>query len=851
MQNQSAKSASGQYGPEAFFQKVIAWRRAIVAAALAVVVVFGASLTGLQKDTRPEAFIPVDHPALAKRERVREVFGLSDPIVVALVAKPGESVFTPQGLGLVERISRELEEISGIDTARITSLATENDIIGSELGLEVRPFFDEIPATLEEAAAVREAVRDFPLYVGSIVSEDGRAALIAAEIEVDADAGDVYAAVLEMSRTIEVPPGLVLHVAGEAGVTGHLGDYIDADSRRMIPIAFVLIILVLFRAYRTVRSVTLPLLVVVGGVAVAIGSMAAAGVPYTLISTALPVVLVAIGVADAIHILGQYELELERDPRASQRQLVVRSMCEMWRPVTITSVTDSIGFLSIAASTSIPPMRSFGLFAAIGVTALWAFSLLVVPAVLSMLGRSTRMRRIEARMASRASREGGPISAPGASGILSRIGAAFARRPERALAVAGLLAVAGALGAGQVSVDYERIRNFQAEEPIARADRAINRHLDGTNYLDVMIEGEQPNALLDPQVLRRIETFQQQIGQVSHVRGSTSIVDYLTRMHRAFRGDRADAARLPDDRASVGQLLLLYEMQSDPDSLERVMDFERQRTNVRVYLDSGRYSDEREVVAAAHALLGSLLAETPLEYHLAGRVNVDAEWMSDIGRSHVVSVILALLGILIASALLFGSFAAGLLTTAPVALAVLVLYAVMAVTDLWLGVTTAMFAAIAIGLGVDFSVHLIDRLRVLRETSGETLEADFSVLFEETGRVLFFNFASVSLGLGALTLSRVPVIAEFGLLTAVAVTGAFLASMSVVPALAAILQPKFLRVPGQVLEGKAAEGGVVAGWQDPLARPESNPGSPATAPAPALRSATGNSESASIPIPRA
>jgi hypothetical protein len=213
---------------------------------------------------------------------------------------------------------------------------------------------------------------------------------------------------------------------------------------------------------------------------------------------------------------------------------------------------------------------------------------------------------------------------------------------------------------------------------------------------------------------------------------------------------------------------------------------------VRVHLDSGRYSHEAQVVRAAQRLLDETFAGTGVEAHLAGRVNVDYHWMRRVGRSHFVSVLLALVAITAVSAGLFRSLAAGLLTVAPVAVAVLGIYAFMVAAGLWLGITTSMFAAVAIGLGVDFSVHLVDRLRALVTEHGHSLESAIEELFPDTGRALFFNFACCGVGFGVLATSRVPTLVEFGLLTGVAVTGSFVASLTMIPAFVAWLRPAFI-----------------------------------------------------------
>ena len=769
------------------FLAVVRHPRKVLVASLLAMLAGAVFLPSLVKDTRSDAFLPVGDPSLEARDRAREVFGLADPLVVAVVASEGRDVFTPETLSLVERLSDAIAALPGIDSARVTSLATESRIDATDEGMRIAPLFEEAPRTESGARAVREAVFDFPLYVGSLVSEAGRMTLIAAELDESFDSGETYAAAAALAEAADPRLGETLYVAGEGGVAGYLGDYIDADTRRMVPAALVAIALMLAIAHRSVHGVLLPLVVVIGGACVAVGAMAATGARYTLITPALPVILVAVGVADGIHILGQYRRELARDRECTQGELVVRTLAEVARPIAVTSITDAAGFLALAASTTMPPFRAFGVFAAVGVMAIFAFSVFTLPAALSLLPRADRRARRdqeEARHPIDDTDRPGPISS-----VLGGLANVVARHPRRIAGCAAALGLVGLASAGALVVDYERVRNFRADVPIRLADRAINRHMDGINHLDVMIEAEEEGGILEPAVLERIESFQRAVDALAEVGGSTSVVDHLKQLNRAFQGGADEHYRRPDTRAAAAQLLLLADMDGMDGAIHRTLDPAHRTTLVRIHLPTGRYRDEAVVVEAVERMLDRSFGDAGLETSLAGRVNVDYRWMRGVERAHFVSVGLALLAVCCVSALLFRSVSAGLITVAPVALAVGTIYAVMSSLGLWLGITTSMFAAIAIGLGVDFSVHLLERLRRDVRERGLSIDAAVAEALSSVGRELVFNFACAGLGFGVLSLSRVPTLVEFGQLTFTAVAASFVGGLVLLPVLVELFRP--------------------------------------------------------------
>ena len=172
-----------------FFWAVTAYPKTVLALCALAIMGALAALPGLTRDTSAEAFLSPDEPAVVSRKKVQEIFGLADPIVVAILNDGPSGVFNPQTLRLVQTLSDGIGNLPGINADRVTSLSTQDDIIGTADGLLVEPFFEEPPETQAEADAVREAVLGFELYVDSLVAADGSATLIIAELE-DEDLGE-------------------------------------------------------------------------------------------------------------------------------------------------------------------------------------------------------------------------------------------------------------------------------------------------------------------------------------------------------------------------------------------------------------------------------------------------------------------------------------------------------------------------------------------------------------------------------------------------------------------------------------------------------------------------------------
>ncbi len=750
----------------------------------------GAFVPKIVKDTGADAFIDPQNPALIYRNKVKETFGLRDPIVLAVVNRGETGVFNPTSLELVAWLTEKIEGTANVDPERVFSIATESNIVGTDDGMLVEDFFEEDAegfaaplGTQARADEIRAAIDDFPLYRGNLVARDGTATLIVVELVDEEQAQETYDVILNLLDDAPLGGLDQVYVAGEGAVAGYLATYIDRDAQRLNPLAGLIITLVLVVTFLSVRGALLPNIIVLATAAFTFGTMAAFGVRFYVITNALIVNLIGIAVADSIHILSQYYEEQRARPTAPKREIVTRAMAAMWRPVTLTTLTTIAGFLALAAASDMPPMRAFGLFGALGVAVAWVYSMTFLPAALTLWPSQ------------RISRPFRPKSAQRQGDFASRLMLAFGRlvlaNPKRVVALGVVVAVAGALGAARVIVEDQQIENFHPSEPIYQADKAINRSMDGTYYLDIVVETPNPEGLHRPENLRKIEQLQRFLETLPQVGGTTSLVDYIKQMNRAVNENRKEFYVVPDDPLLISQLFLLYSASADPTDFEEEVDSNYQNALVRANVSTGVHSSNRLLVNAVEAYLTDSFNSPGIVGTVTGRINVNYHWIKNIADNHASSVLLALLAVTAMAAIVFRSLVAAAICILPIGLAVLIVYAVMGFGGVWLGVGTSMFASIAIGLGIDFAIHSLDRLKTLVQAEGLT-DQTLLKLYPETGRALFYNFAAVALGFAILITSDVPPLVRFGSLVAVAVSTAFLASMTLLPAIVKLARPSFL-----------------------------------------------------------
>ncbi len=745
------------------------WR--LLAASFVIIVLALAGLPGVHKDPSVDAFVPLNHPAAVNRDIARDVFGLEDPVIIGLTAPKGESAFTPERLSALRRIDEGVRRIDSVKKADVVSLASENAIAGETGDLVVQPVIEAGPLDEAAAALARGRLETMPMLSGLLASPAGDMLVVIVPVEDPNHAEEAVSAIEALARA-EAGEVLEVHVAGVAAMNARLAHMVDTDTRIFVPAAVLTVLAILFVALRRVQALAGPLLVIAGSAGIAIGLMGWLGVHYYLITTALPVVIMAIAVADSLHISTYYLRARARAPSMSARDAASEALKRAWLPVTLTSITTVAAFIGLSFGAAMKPIAEFGTFAAIGVAAAWALSLTALPAVLIL----TDLR--PSASAGSVARESWVDRL-----VAAVTGAAF-RRPAVSLGAVGAAVLALGMFALRAEFDYQRQHYFTPGDPVRVADATLNDRLGGINFLDVMVTAPEPGGLMTPEAMAALAGLRDGMAGLPHMVKVGGIDEYIALMHAVLTG--APAGELPTGARAPAQYMFLYEASAPPEDFKQQIDYDHTRALIRAQLATDGYQATLPTVVALEALVATWSAQTGLQAGISGRVAVNNGWMSQLAGNHVRGLGLAVALVALTTILVFRSLAYALFAMVPVLIGVVSVYATMGVFGIDIAPATSMTAAIATGLGIDFGIHLISLLR-RRRAEG----ADWSDAFDDSYRVVaracFYSALALGVALAVICISSAPPLRWFGLLVSVGAFGSLVGALVIVPALCSVL----------------------------------------------------------------
>ncbi len=712
-------------------------------------------------ETNLDKYMPHDHPAFVYSDKAEKWFNIQDGIIIAIENKDG--VFNKETLTIVKKLTKKLQKFKEIQKADVTSLYTADNIVGTEDGMDVKAFFKKVPKTKEKLEELKKKVESNEMIFGRLVSKDETVTVVIAGINDDVFTQEFYKEILTTAKEFETANNK-LYVAGRPIVEGTMALLGPADMKRMVPIVLLVITLVLYLTLRSVKSTVLTMLVVFFSTIWAFGLMAAVNIPIYAVSTMIPVMLIAIGVADGIHLYSHLHLYTRKHPDATKLEAVKDMIKNMWSPVVMTSVTTAVGFISLLTS-QVYPIKYFGIFTAFGVMAAMMFSLVLIPAGIMVFG----LPKFKEKKNKNEDEHDDEFAYKTAEFVL--------RHKYTTYIATVVIVVVSIIGISKVWINSSFLEKFEKDSDIVLTDKFINEHFGGTSTLNLILDSKDNDAFKNPEVLKLVDKMQKDVDNKLQVVGNTfSLADYLKRMNKVMHADKDEFNKIPDSQDLIAQYLLLYEMSGDPDNLWKVVNEQYAKANVTFQLKS----DNSKAINAALDEIQKYkddFNKLGVTLNYAGSGYKALVFTDLILEGQIMSLIMSLIIVIILLAIMFKNFTLGLIGSVPIMITAAISFGIMGWFNIPLNTTTALLSSIAIGIGIDYAVHLIEQYKI-NSVCGDK-ELTVKKTMAHSGRAILFNAVVVIAGFLVLLFSVFPPNRELGFLVSLNMFISFVGTLTI------------------------------------------------------------------------
>ncbi|MEZ5892097.1 MAG: MMPL family transporter [Parvularculaceae bacterium] len=766
-------------------QTIVRHRRLVIAFYIVMTGVFVSLLPALNVIVDNEKILPQDHPYVRSTDAIERTFGFKQTAVILISASEGDAL-EPWFLDGLSRATDAVRRLEGVRESSVLSLtadrakAIEDD--GSGL-LRVRQLVEG-----EDGYAPRQTIlarlQDWPVFDPVLISKDRKSAAIVASFANDPLGFEHQVAQIETALKSTLDPRQTFRIGGHPSYIAAIEGY-SGRVGLFFGLAVILIGVLHYDAFRTWQGVALPIGTGMMAVIWVMGLLSILHLPLDSFNATAPLFIFAVAAGHSVQLLKRYYEELASvsidaaSPQAANHEAIVRSLTRVGPVLLAAGLVGAGSFLSLLAF-SVETIRTFGVVIALG----------ILSAVVIELGFMSAVRASFL-----------PRKSPSATVFLSvrnrwdRIAAGLAdialnhRRPVFVMLAAVVSISIG--GLVRLEVDNSYLRYFSADTPVRKLDEEIKRSLAGASALYVMLDTGRPDGVTDPKAMAALCALQAVLNEQPAVNKTLSFCDYMRRIDSVMAEGAHDdfGAGVPDELAA--QYLQLYRLSGGPEDLDYLIDSDAQRAVVIAFRgdDSSALFLKLEQQVRA-AMLSKLPPGASLSF--GGNVAISVALNDTMVQGKVVNMaqIAAILCLL--SALLFRSLAAGLMVVAPLSMTVLVVLGVMGLFQIPLQLVTVSIAATAVGIGSDYAIYWLYRFR--EELAKQRhVPAALNATFRSAGQAVMYVATSVTCGYAMLMLSPgFHIHFWLGLMVSLSMAIAAIATLTMLPALALWLRPKFL-----------------------------------------------------------
>jgi hydrophobe/amphiphile efflux-3 (HAE3) family protein len=788
-----------------FLERLFArpWIIVMLAAFAAVTVFFALQLPRAKLDNNNFSFVPREDEARKTSAEIDEMFDSSSIFVLVGLKRTGGEIFDAEFLSLLNEYVTRIADIDIVDS--INSMATSDYISGEDGNVSVDKLLPEdFAGTPEEAAELKRRLLSWDMYKRALVSDDYRATQVLVSLRLSAeDAGndeaiDGFIKIRDLAREMFAGEAEV-YVTGLPVISATVNEAVRADLKLLVPLVVVVVLCILFFSFRRLAGVLLPLVSVAVAAIWSMGAMPLFGIKLSVISTVLPVILVAVGSAYGIHVITHYIDERGAGPmsRAEHSALIISQVRRIGKAVFLAAITTFVGFSSFVF-TSVIPIREFGFFSSFGVLVSYLMAVTLIPALLILRGPL----RVRAR-AKKANGTSGAAFDEHIAGLFLRISS----KRKTVLIAAALITVLAVYGVTKIVIDNVFIEYFEDDTDIVRSDRFIREQFGGSKVISVVAEAEDTAALLSPACLQAVDGLarhlEAEVPEVGKVMGFTDLIKRVNEVWYSGEGkDSASYYEIPADPSRYGfeteaeltDMITGYLMLLTGDIGAYANDrYEPTAIKMTVQLRTLGGADTDRAVNAINAYIREYFPPG-IKTRVGGTALVEKSLNRLVVESQLVSVLISILAVFLIVALSNKSFIAGLAGVVPLSVSILINFAVMGFLGIKLNIGTSMVASVSVGIGIDYTIHYLEAFK--REFALAGGSWDNAVFLRRTfttsGKAIIINALSVGAGFAVLLFSKFIMLRDLGLLIALTMLVSALASLTVIPVLLLVLKPRFI-----------------------------------------------------------
>ncbi|CAM2005452.1 efflux RND transporter permease subunit [Acanthopleuribacter pedis] len=728
-------------------------------------------------------------PLLQAFDEFERQFGNDENVVIAIHSESG--VFDMDTVRLIHQLTEDMWQVKEI--IRVDSLSNFNWVHAEDDEMIVEPLIPDLeelellePDELDSLLAARyEVARNHETVPGYLLSPDGKMALVIGVLKPAIGGTPDYNEVMSSARMLmrkysseplsenlrddTFLPKYVgqgdhtFYMSGSSAVSQTFKDVTEADLETMIPILLLAIVAFLLISFRRVSALILPFVIIVPSLMMALGFAGWTGFKFNNLTSTVPHILIAIGIADAVHILVTF-FQFRR-MGYEKVEATKKTLDKNLLPTLLTSVSTTIGFFSFTTA-ELVPIIGMGVLAGVGTMFAWIVTIFVLCPLLTMLPIKVK-------------KEENATHISDAHPLAIRYVAWLQKVRIPVIVSFGFLAVFAVYVALQNEINADVFKYFSTNVHTRIANFYIEDQVGGISAIEITIDSGEPDGIKNPAFLKKVERLEDWLDSRYHITKTIAITDIIKQSNRSLNNEDPAAYIIPDNQELVAQELFLYTM-----SLPQGMDLNNRMTldNRRMRLSAMTTMHKSAEAVAEFDLIEIKAKEFGLDAMITGKNPLYHRMNGYVVETFIKSILLAVFLVSILMVVILRSVKLGLMSMIPNLMPLVFGGMFMTLLSKPLDIGTVLVASTCLGIAVDDTVHFLTNYLRWRR-GGASRQLAVAHVITHTGPALMVTTMILVAGFGTFAFAAFVPNINFGILTAIVLTTAIVTDATLLPAL--------------------------------------------------------------------
>jgi len=746
-----------------FSKLVIRFRALIIAACLLITAVMAFFLKDIKINPDITTYLPESDSVVARYNEIGKNYSSSLMAIIIVEAKDG--VFTVDAIKHINDLTNSARLLQGVEY--VISITNVLDIKKTEDGFEIGRLIDEgnLPATREECGKIKEYALSKSFYKGHLVSADSRYTVVICKLNSDFDKNKVSKSIKELVASKNFPEKF--YFEGLPFQLLSIMDYVKRDLLLLTPLIILVLGVILFLSFRSIRGVIVPVIGVGMGVIWSLGLMSVFNVRLSPISDAIPVVLFAVGCAYGIHVYNRFRLVV-RTPEDKRKQSA-EALSRIGMAVLLSGITTVMGFLSFIFGAYLNIIFEFGVFSALGVLFILIISITFTPAMLSYFPvekhhkPSARLKNFE------------PLER-----FLEKLSDVIIDHPKKILIASVIFVLVMIAGIPLLKNKIDILNYFRPKTDIRITASIMNKEFGGSLPVMVRVRGD----IQDPAILVKMKKVRDFLEQQPEIKNVSSVGDFIEEMNDCM----GEGKRIPDSRNKVANLLFLIE---GDEMMKQMINTDKSEAIIQAYMKNVETKRYKEFFASVNKLLAELNSPE-VNFAQTGMPGIYSNFDDSLMKNLLQSMILALVLIFICMVFLLRSLRSAFIGMIPLLFTIIIIFGFMGLTGIALDICTILIASITVGAGIDYAIHFITEYKH-HIIQGRSVEDAIAFTVRISGKPICINVITVMLGFLVLVFANLLPLLNFGILIAITMFFSGLGAITVLPAVISLFKLKLVK----------------------------------------------------------